>query len=57
VKKKIGGFAKSPDAYPDVLHTYYSLCGLSLIGEIGLLELHCGLGISQRAAKYVPKKE
>ena len=29
----IGGFSKWPDMMPDVLHTYFSLCGLSLMGE------------------------
>ena len=25
-----GGFKKTPDAYPDILHTFYSICWLSM---------------------------
>jgi len=47
----IGGFAKLPEhgTPPDVLHTYFSLCGLSFIGEKGIEKVHPGLGFSQRA--------
>lgn len=31
---KYGGFSKTPDAYPDVLHTYMALCGLSFVNQI-----------------------
>jgi len=48
-QKKIGGFSKHPDVFPDVLHSYFSLCGLSFIGEPGLQKIHSGLGFSQRA--------
>ena len=48
-QKKMGGFAKWPDQYPDVLHSYFSLCGLSFIGEPGIAPVHAGLGVSQRA--------
>ncbi|KAG9393198.1 Prenyltransferase and squalene oxidase repeat [Carpediemonas membranifera] len=30
------GFSKHPDKYPDPLHTYLALCGLSLLGVGGL---------------------
>lgn len=46
----IGGFSKTADAYQDVLHTYFSLCGLSLAGEPSLAPIHCALGLTRRAA-------
>jgi geranylgeranyl transferase type-1 subunit beta len=30
---KYGGFSKVPGTFPDVLHSYFGLCGLSLIGN------------------------
>jgi len=45
----IGGFSKWPDTFPDVLHTYYSLAGLSLLGLYDLNSLHFGLSITTRA--------
>lgn len=47
-QKKIGGFGKHADAFPDVLHSYFSLCGLSFIGEPGFQKVHPGLGFAQR---------
>jgi geranylgeranyl transferase type-1 subunit beta len=44
-----GGFSKYPDMYPDVLHSYYSICWLSMIHEDGFLPLECAVGISCRA--------
>jgi len=46
---QIGGFSKWPDIFPDVLHTYFGLCGLSLTGEPGLLPIDCRLGVTKRA--------
>eukprot|EP00899_Mesostigma_viride_P001985 jgi/Mesvir1/11788/Mv00152-RA.1 len=43
--EKYGGFSKSPYQAPDLLHTFYSLCGLSLLGNDGLCALDCKLGI------------
>lgn len=48
---RYGGFAKWPGAPPDLLHAYYSLCGLSLIGYEGVGQIHTPTGISWRAAK------
>eukprot|EP01038_Epipyxis_sp_PR26KG_P010652 gene10652-14306_t len=31
--KYTGGFSKFPDGYPDIFHSYYSLCWLSMIGD------------------------
>lgn len=50
-QSKIGGFSKTPGVNPDVLHTYYSLCGLSLQGEEGIQQLYTPLAISKRAAE------
>jgi len=46
---KYGGFSKAQDAYPDVLHSYFSLCGLGYIREPGISEINPELGFSQRA--------
>jgi len=48
-KTKYGGFSKCPDAHPDILHTYFSLCGLSMMGKPGLNLLDCSLGMTKRA--------
>lgn len=45
-----GGIAKHPDTRPDLLHTHYALCGLSLAGAAGLAPLEPRLGITARAA-------
>eukprot|EP01119_Soliformovum_irregulare_P019623 TRINITY_DN625_c0_g1_i1.p1 TRINITY_DN625_c0_g1~~TRINITY_DN625_c0_g1_i1.p1 ORF type:complete len:337 (+),score=22.79 TRINITY_DN625_c0_g1_i1:3-1013(+) len=41
---KAGGFSKVPNAYPDVMHTYLSLGGLSLGGAQGLKSIDPALG-------------
>ena len=33
-----GGFSKFPDAYPDLLHTFYSICWMSMHSEALQLE-------------------
>ncbi|KAJ8884281.1 hypothetical protein PR048_016138 [Dryococelus australis] len=48
-----GGFSKWEDTTTDPLHTYFGLCGLSLMNEGGLLQVHPGLNISQRAHKHL----
>lgn len=45
------GFSKYPNNSPDVLHTYFSLCGLAFLDEPGLEKPHCSLGITIRSAK------
>nr|CAG4707660.1 unnamed protein product [Naegleria fowleri] len=45
-----GGISKVKDAYPDVLHSYMSLAGLSLIGFKGLNRVFPSLNITERAA-------
>jgi geranylgeranyl transferase type-1 subunit beta len=49
-QQKIGGFSKWPETYPDVLHTYFSLCGLALGGSEGLAKLDCTVGCTERAS-------
>ncbi|XP_071485218.1 geranylgeranyl transferase type-1 subunit beta-like [Diadema antillarum] len=49
----MGGFAKWPDYHPDALHGYLGLCGLSMMGEEGLLPIHPALNITQRAADHL----
>ncbi|CAK9190226.1 unnamed protein product [Sphagnum troendelagicum] len=56
---KYGGFSKYPPTlgqtgFPDLLHSYYSICGFSLLEEPGLKSLCCELGISRRAADEFP---
>jgi len=50
-QQKMGGFSKSPDVYPDVLHTYMSLCGLSLGGEGDILPIDPAFGFNKRVAE------
>jgi geranylgeranyl transferase type-1 subunit beta len=46
----MGGISKHPGAYPDVLHTYYGMCGMALAGQPGLQRVDPRLGISARAS-------
>lgn len=46
-----GGYGKHPDAFPDILHSYLGLCGLSLIKHPGLQKLNAELCMPER---YVP---
>lgn len=50
-----GGFGKISGALPDVLHSYYGVCGLALIGreEDAILPLDASLSISQRARSWL----
>ena len=50
-----GGFGKIPGTLPDVLHSYYGICGLALIGheQDAILPLDASLGISQRARSWL----
>ncbi|XP_073243213.1 geranylgeranyl transferase type-1 subunit beta-like [Porites lutea] len=48
-----GGFSKWPGNHPDALHTYFGLCGLSLMSEPGLRKIHAALNITQRAADHL----
>eukprot|EP00794_Sanderia_malayensis_P009861 gene9860-10871_t len=48
-----GGFSKWPDFHPDVLHTYFGLCGLSLLGEKDLAPVHAALNITERAKEHL----
>lgn len=43
--KYSGGFSKLPDTYADVLHTFYSLCWLSMAEYGGLRSIDARLGI------------
>ncbi|KOC69770.1 Geranylgeranyl transferase type-1 subunit beta [Habropoda laboriosa] len=51
----LGGFAKFADYFPDPLHTYLGLCGLSLLGETDLCIMNAALNISDRAYKHLLK--
>lgn len=49
----VGGFSKWPDNTTDPLHTYFGLCGLSLLNEPGLNTVEPSLNISMRAYEYL----
>ena len=40
-----GGFCKVPDTYPDLLHSFYSVCWLALVEHPQLKKLDPRLGI------------
>ena len=46
-----GGYGKAPGDYPDLLHTYMSLCGLSILGNQDLEEIYTPLGITKKTWK------
>eukprot|EP00753_Platysulcus_tardus_P003216 PLAT12317.1.p2 GENE.PLAT12317.1~~PLAT12317.1.p2 ORF type:complete len:300 (+),score=145.37 PLAT12317.1:268-1167(+) len=48
-----GGFSKLPDSYPDPVHSYYGIAGLSLAGMPGLKPMDFRLAISAEAAARV----
>ena len=50
---KNGGYGKAPGDYPDLLHSYMSLCGLSILGLDGYQEIYCPLGITKRAYHHL----
>jgi geranylgeranyl transferase type-1 subunit beta len=47
---RTGGFSKIPDVYPDVLHTYMALCGLSLGGDPEVAPIDPALGFRRDIA-------
>ncbi|KAG7300193.1 hypothetical protein JYU34_015743 [Plutella xylostella] len=51
----VGGFSKWPETCTDPMHTYLGLCGLSLIGENGLIEIEPRLNITKRAFEHLKK--
>ena len=56
----MGGFRKSKNAFPDMLHSFYSMSYVNLSGRcfeesdrVALKEMNCTLGICQEtAAKF-----
>ncbi len=49
-----GGFSKYPDGYPDALHAYMGLAGLSVIGHPQLKPLDARINISTMAMACCP---
>jgi len=45
-----GGFSKVPGSFPDVLHSYFGLAGLSLMGLDGLSPIDASLAMTKRAS-------
>jgi len=52
----IGGFGKYAGEMPDLLHSHYGICGLSIAGLDNLRPLNLALGITTRAAASLPKR-
>jgi len=44
-----GGFSKIPGSFPDVLHSYFGLAGLSLIGLDALSPIDASIAVTKRA--------
>ena len=51
-----GGFSKVPKNHPDILHSYFSICGLSLMNQDGLKEIYPAWGLSISAKDRLEKK-
>jgi geranylgeranyl transferase type-1 subunit beta len=53
----MGGLAKYPDGYPDALHTYLGIAGLSLIPAMSptLNQVNSPLNITERAADHLKR--
>ena len=49
-----GGFSKWPNYYPDVLHTYLGMCGLSIVGEPELEAIDSRFCLSVKALQILP---
>lgn len=48
-ESKMGGFQKFPEApFPDILHSYFSICGLSLCGLLPPLDAMLGMSLAAR---------
>mmetsp|Transcript_772 Transcript_772/g.1187 ORF Transcript_772/g.1187 Transcript_772/m.1187 type:complete len:345 (+) Transcript_772:28-1062(+) len=47
----IGGFSKVPGVHPDVLHTYFSLAALQMLGDDSLQHINYPIGITRRACQ------
>ena len=52
----LGGFAKVPDSYPDILHTFYSLAWLSMAGESGTEAIDPTLGLRMNKSRAFLEK-
>lgn len=50
---KYGGYGKHPDSYPDVMHSYMGLAGLSFVELNDLEPVFAPLGISMRCLKSI----
>ena len=49
----VGGFAKWPQVHPDAMHSYLGLCGMALMREFDLLEVHPALNITKRSVEHM----
>ena len=53
---KYGGFSKVPGTFPDVLHSYFGLCGICLIGDEAdpVKPIAATFGMSLESLKRIP---
>ena len=51
--REVGGFGKTRDDMPDILHSYFGIAGLALLGEPGVLPIVPKLNVSARAAHHL----
>jgi geranylgeranyl transferase type-1 subunit beta len=55
-ESRYGGFGKECDSYPDLLHSYMGLSGLSIAKDPALKSLDCTLGITtEKWTKFLEK--
>jgi geranylgeranyl transferase type-1 subunit beta len=52
-KSKYGGYGKTPDAYPDLMHSYMGLAGLAIVKSTPLKDFYTPLGCSQRVFDFL----
>lgn len=52
-KLSIGGFGKVPQNQPDILHSFFSICAMSLMTQKGFRELSPSLCMSRRAELFL----
>jgi geranylgeranyl transferase type-1 subunit beta len=53
---KYGGYSKVPDCYPDIMHSYMGLAGLSIINKGDLGKMCSPLGTSMKTFQFAKSK-
>ncbi|KAG1180604.1 hypothetical protein G6F70_000560 [Rhizopus microsporus] len=52
-ESRIGGFAKDPESFPDLLHSYMGVATLSLMNEPNVQPIHAALNMPLSAYKHL----